>query len=587
LNVFQIYTIFMRRNVLLLGICLWMFTAASAQVSPPELTCFRNDSLFWKLPMNDCGPFKSYQIFASKRIDGSYSLLAEISDSTQQSYEHLFSGTATWYYYMVSQYDCPNEVTFSSDTISNEPPKEPVLKFVSVLENNLVTIAWEGSDNPNTIYSIYKNTTTGTDLIATIDDNANFFIDNNANPNDSSVKYTITLQDNCGNTSAPSAFHQTIFLTVDNNPCLSYVNLRWNPYRNWEGGVDYYEIWLGEDGGLPVLAYDSIPKTDSTFQIRMLDKSKEYCAYVVAKQRFKTNISRSNSACFVPNFNTVSNFLAITDITVTQDSAVELRWFWDSLSNITAYTLERSEDNANFITIYSEAVGTALPGSITYKDMDAAASERPYYYRVRTINACDSTEYSNVAATIFLSVADQRENSNTFLWTPYDLEFETRRQYELRRTLNNRVVRIFLGSQDSIYTDAIVLTDEGKTEICYQVFVKVAFKLDSKIVETTSYSNSICITQFATVLLPNAFAPSGRNQTFKPLFRDKNIQNYQMMIYDRWGQLLFESIQVGEGWDGKNKEGEAQKTGVYTYVISFNESEGILIEKKGTVFLMR
>lgn len=578
----------MYRNITLILFIVTTSLSAVAQIFPPTLTCFSNDTLFWNLPNNDCGNFQAYQIFAARQVEGPYMLLTTITDSTQQTFEHSFSGTAIWYYYMTSQYDCPDQTAIPSDTLSNLPLETPSIRRVTVQENSTVIIEWQNIANSNATYALYRSTAIGTELVTQLPSNTNVFTDNMAQANESSIAYTVAAQDTCGNTSAPSLFHRTIHLTVTQNECQPFIGLNWNTYRNWENGVDFYQIWLSENNATPYLAQDSIPRSDSTFQLVGLDNNLNYCVYITAKQRFETTTSTSNIVCSQPNIYKPSSLLAITDITITQASAVAIQWVWDTLANITAYTLERSEDNVSFTTIFSDVIGTSLPSSLLYTDFDAAVNERPYYYRVTTKDACDSISRSNTAATIFLSVEDQKENANTFLWTPYDVEFETRRRYELQRTLNNRIVRIFLGTQDSIYTDAIALAEGGKTEICYRVFVKAAFRLpDQTIVETTSFSNEVCITQFASVIVPNAFAPSGRNQEFKPIFRDKEVQNYKMLIYDRWGQLLFESLQANTGWNGKNLAGEAQKTGVYTYTISFNENDGILIEKKGTVYLMR
>jgi gliding motility-associated-like protein len=75
------------------------------------------------------------------------------------------------------------------------------------------------------------------------------------------------------------------------------------------------------------------------------------------------------------------------------------------------------------------------------------------------------------------------------------------------------------------------------------------------------YSGTECE---ATIFFPNAFTPDGDglNDIFKPVANE--VYRYNMYIYDKWGQLLFSTDDVSEGWDGKFN-GKACPTGLYSY----------------------
>ncbi len=72
------------------------------------------------------------------------------------------------------------------------------------------------------------------------------------------------------------------------------------------------------------------------------------------------------------------------------------------------------------------------------------------------------------------------------------------------------------------------------------------------------------------LLLPNAFTPNsdGLNDVFRPIFRGWEPGSYFMQIYSRWGQLLYETTNPSEGWDG-TADGVPLPPGVYAYVIAF------------------
>ncbi len=68
----------------------------------------------------------------------------------------------------------------------------------------------------------------------------------------------------------------------------------------------------------------------------------------------------------------------------------------------------------------------------------------------------------------------------------------------------------------------------------------------------------------ATLYFPNSFTPDGdgRNDTFGGV--GKLVDEYELLIFDRWGSLVFESHDMGQQWDGRVK-GEAPVVGIYPY----------------------
>lgn len=94
------------------------------------------------------------------------------------------------------------------------------------------------------------------------------------------------------------------------------------------------------------------------------------------------------------------------------------------------------------------------------------------------------------------------------------------------------------------------------------------------------------------MLIPNAFSPNvgdgggsnGKNDTFKPILR--GVTEYQMMVFNRWGQLLFETRDPDLGWDGYF-QGRLCQQDVYVYKIIGKYSNGEQINKVGDIHLIR
>jgi gliding motility-associated-like protein len=75
-----------------------------------------------------------------------------------------------------------------------------------------------------------------------------------------------------------------------------------------------------------------------------------------------------------------------------------------------------------------------------------------------------------------------------------------------------------------------------------------------------------------TIFIPNAFTPDGNgtNDYFAP--KGLEITEFNMMIFDRWGELIFQSDDITKGWDGKANHGDKiAQQGVYVYKIEVRD----------------
>ncbi len=89
------------------------------------------------------------------------------------------------------------------------------------------------------------------------------------------------------------------------------------------------------------------------------------------------------------------------------------------------------------------------------------------------------------------------------------------------------------------------------------------------------------------ISLPNAFTPNGDglNDIFKP-GSFCAISEYDLQIFNRWGQKVFESHNSETGWDG-TFSGKKMQSGVYVYFINYKTSSHLIKTTQGTVTLIR
>lgn len=103
---------------------------------------------------------------------------------------------------------------------------------------------------------------------------------------------------------------------------------------------------------------------------------------------------------------------------------------------------------------------------------------------------------------------------------------------------------------------------------------------------TAMHTVTVVGDEFA-IFIPSAFTPNedGKNEGFQPVGR--GVQDYEMHIYDRWGNLVFQTKNFSEPWTGLDEKGRALPLDVYTYriaVIFANNKDKVY---KGTVTLVK
>ena len=109
------------------------------------------------------------------------------------------------------------------------------------------------------------------------------------------------------------------------------------------------------------------------------------------------------------------------------------------------------------------------------------------------------------------------------------------------------------------------------------------------IILTNPKTNKIIFCNHDELEIFNAVTPNGNGDN--DVFVIRNIERYQeneLEIYNRWGQLVWETDIVSEGWNVRSKDNKDVQLGTYTWKIKYktldNDNKEILI---GHVFLLR
>ncbi len=110
---------------------------------------------------------------------------------------------------------------------------------------------------------------------------------------------------------------------------------------------------------------------------------------------------------------------------------------------------------------------------------------------------------------------------------------------------------------------------------------------ESGCTDTTDFLVTILPTSSYT---PNAFRPDSPievNRTFMPVGKNAYQFNFKLKVYDRWGQLIFETTSTDYPWDGTTQDGNPAPTGNYIWISDFIDVQGFEHHQKGQVLLLR
>jgi gliding motility-associated-like protein len=133
-------------------------------------------------------------------------------------------------------------------------------------------------------------------------------------------------------------------------------------------------------------------------------------------------------------------------------------------------------------------------------------------------------------------------------------------------------------------------TTSNETNPVHQFNKTGYYKTCLTAVNSSSCPSTVCKQVPADVLpligLPTAFSPNGDGENDILYVRGAAIQTLDLKIYNRWGQLVFETRSQEKGWDG-TFNGEPQPIEAYAYVLSVTFIDGTAKLLKGNITLLR
>ena len=407
----------------------------------------------------------------------------------------------------------------------------------------------------------------------------------NVNLNDGPYSYSVAAFDSCSTntvpvtfqTSAKASINTSMISSSDVYMCDQEADIYWTPYIGRP--VDFYEIWSLVNGNwnLEEISQDTIVRIPVT-------GNQNYIIYINAVFFDGYSAFSSPTSFFVPTPG-LPAFHYFKLATVNNDK-VELYDFIDESVGITEVIFQRRNLSGAF-----EEIGRSDANSnvVYFLDEESNPNYQSWEYRTKYIDSCGTEgTFANTNKTIFLEgSAEDYDLINTLSWSAYEDFDGGILEYHIYRSINGvydpSPIVILDQTELSYIDDVNGLGSEGK--ICYRIEAVEAFNTYN--FSEISTSNELCLMYSPKVYIPNAFTPNGVNPIFKPIVSNINFSSYHLSIINRWGQLVFESFDKDEGWNGLiQANGKKATNDVYVYIFEAEDENGIVMIRKGFVSLI-
>jgi len=399
-------------------------------------------------------------------------------------------------------------------------------------------------------------------------------------PNLGSESYAVAARDTADNLSGYSAYHSTMFLTGSYDSCSLSISLQWSPYIGWGNNLTEYQIITSvNDSTYRLLGTtaDSLQKA-TIFHIKA---NRKYC-YIIKALRDDGSYAFSNKICFTTNSQSLPENINADFASVDGENIFLSFSFTPGEFNQFALVKENNNmsepDTVEWFNLSNSTSG------FTYTDAEANTA-LVNHYRVILFNPCGvAIKESNTASNILLNTSTTGNNS-LLEWSTYQNWLGGVDAYEIYRiTSDGNDVKINSASENR-YADNLQAIDMAgiSSEICYYIKA-IEGNANPFGVQGESISNISCVTYVPQILVPNAFTPNndGRNDVVKPVI-EVIPEGYSFSVYDRFGNMVFQTNSYTEGWNGQTAFGKKAMAGVYLYLLSVQLADGTEVTQNGSI----
>ena len=262
----------------------------------------------------------------------------------------------------------------------------------------------------------------------------------------------------------------------------------------------------------------------------------------------------------------------------TPDNQMIVDWKLEVPADVTDFTIQRKPSGANGSEWQS--VNTVSGTTFNFVETGINTDISAYDYRVVAVNKCGTLITSETHTSILLTGVQDEDFNSVLEFTDYGGWQNGVSIYDLWLEDNIRNLAIERSGVNP-RSSLVVSHNPDQYRKCFRV---KAEEQDGE--NTSSWSNEICFFFSPTIYVPNAFTPNGDNLNDGFGVKGIAINEFDIQIYNRWGEKIFQSSDINEKWYPVYR-GDDIPMGTYVYLITFTDYENKAFKKTGTINLIR
>ncbi len=485
-----------------------------------------------------------------------------------------------------------------SAVAQNNLPDPPKFQSASVIPESsptTVKLTWQPSDSTDVVgYIVYKIVDNITTTLDTVYDRVSTTYEyTGSSAKNTSERFRLASFDRDGYKSTITDPHSTILLKSTFNKCERKVALTWSNYSGWGTNIANYRIYR-RFTGTDYQLIKTVAATTTEYTDENLANDRWYCYYIEAVSNNGTTAT-SNSIDFTASGHEGPLRLIAQYASVDENQNIALSFQITNSGEVSEFQLLRAMNNDdNYRTIASFPFTGQT--QIVYTDGDVDASQNTYQYKLASIDPCGQiSKTSNIASNMLLTVNSLETTDHNLEWTEYRdwpngvISYKIYSYFDGVATeigSNGQGVLTFNNNISEYVKRCHDKNEYITSSFCY--FIE-AYEYTSDIQQqNVSRSNIACTYETPIVWMPTAFNITSKdevNRVFKPIMSFVKDYPYEFIIYDRWGQQVFKTTNITEGWSGKDAK-RYYHTDYYVYKLRYADYKDKEYSKSGTFYLL-
>ncbi|MCK9480733.1 MAG: gliding motility-associated C-terminal domain-containing protein [Bacteroidia bacterium] len=373
--------------------------------------------------------------------------------------------------------------------------------------------------------------------------------------------------------------------------CLDYLlknetKIEWKDFDTDAYFAKAYLICKYPDGTLHLVKTILNGKSDFIIQDGILDlKIQNYCYFIVTENICGRTDTLDYMVCSKDEYESPIVGSQLITVTVPEDNkSVQVVWSMSHEDDFKGYRLYRGQ-NVQGQIVWRELTDVTNVSDTVFTDRTFDVSKESYCYCLQVVDKCGHiSDTSNLGCNIVLKGVSERWYFD-LNWNPYRKWDSGVKEYVLSRSVDTGSLRPIVSVVQSVnsYRDGDLDYWWGG----YYYHVDAYQQQDTgQRFNAVSSSNTIYLVQPPLLHVPNAFSPNGDGTNevwgFVPVF----VKEFNIKVFNRWGEKVFETDNKGFQWDG-NYFGQESFDNVFIWIATYKGWDDSFHKQQGTVTVLK